>query len=87
MSVRFSCRTTSNPKPFILWYKDGHALGSYGRYEITSVGATQTLVIRDCQVSDAGKYKCMVQNIGGETETIANLTVEGKRTIKIFTNR
>lgn len=78
MSVRFNCRTTSTPKPYISWFKDGHALGSYGRFEITSSGATQTLVIRDCQVSDAGTYKCVVSNIGGENETTANLTVEGE---------
>jgi hypothetical protein len=78
MSVRFNCRTSSTPKPFVLWYKDDQAIGSYGRYEISSMAGTQSLVVRDCQVADAGRYKCVVSTLGGEAMTTARLTVEGK---------
>lgn len=84
MSVRFNCRTSSTPKPYVLWYKDDHAIGSYGRYEISSMSGTQSLVIRDCQVGDVGTYKCQVTNLGGEAHTTARLTVEGNNDFRFF---
>ena len=45
-----------------------------------------TLIIKEAQVEDSGKYLCMVNNsVGGESvETV--LTVTGKTKVKYYSN-
>lgn len=73
--VILQCLVTGKPNPTAEWYKDGdHVTDS--RYIIQEKTAGHfNLLITNVTQSDAGEYKCIIQNTAGCIETTALLKV------------
>ena len=76
-TARLTCRVASRSRLTTKWYKDGRIITSGGRYHVQSDLASQTLIIRDCQLDDSGNYRCEAKNNDGISTTDAYLTVQG----------
>ena len=76
------CSASGNPAPQVVWSRVNEALPS-DRTKVTSEGLMQ---INDVRLKDAGKYKCVAQNILGRKEKVVSLIVQSKylRKIMIF---
>ena len=68
------CSASGNPAPQVAWSRVNGTLPS-NRTKVKSGGLMQ---IKDVQLEDAGKYKCVAQNILGRNENVANLVVQSK---------
>ena len=67
------CEVHGKPPPVLLWRKDGKLLPTDPRVTILPEGA---LEITRATVSDAGKYRCVAENVAGtRTSKEAKLTV------------
>ena len=66
------CSASGNPAPQITWSRENGVLPS-SRTQVTSGGLMQ---INDVRLKDAGKYKCLAQNILGREEDVVSLTVQ-----------
>lgn len=67
-----SCET-STPDAHVVWKKDKKVISEGDKYTIQKNNTTQTLVIYQLTVSDAGEYVCEV----GDKQTKATLSVKG----------
>ncbi|MGH0147854.1 UNVERIFIED_CONTAM: hypothetical protein FKN15_062916, partial [Acipenser sinensis] len=66
------------PEPQITWYKNGKPVTAGDRNGIEqSARGTFSLVIKDVQEEDGGKYTCEAVNDGGARQVTVELTVEG----------
>uniref|UniRef100_A0A8C4Q661 Cell adhesion molecule-related/down-regulated by oncogenes n=1 Tax=Eptatretus burgeri TaxID=7764 RepID=A0A8C4Q661_EPTBU len=71
--VLLHCEVHGKPPPVLLWQKDGKLLPTDPRVTILPEGA---LEITRATVSDAGKYRCVAENVAGtRTSKEAQLTV------------
>ena len=86
-NATFFCEATARPGPNITWWRmeDGGAIQLMDGTDYTIVdGATgerirnSTLTVVGTQPSDALSYFCMVRNVAGVEEAIAELTVHGE---------
>ncbi|CAH1802732.1 unnamed protein product [Owenia fusiformis] len=66
------------PKSEIHWYKDAREVYSGKKYEIDYAAKTASLVIKDTEPIDKGRYRCEVANALGRVDTSATLTVNIK---------
>ncbi|XP_041118018.1 myosin light chain kinase, smooth muscle-like isoform X1 [Polyodon spathula] len=65
------------PEPQITWYKNGKPVTAGDRNGIEqSARGTFSLVIKDVQEDDGGKYTCEAVNDGGTRQVTVELTVE-----------
>lgn len=72
--VQFDVRLEGTPPFTFQWFKDGQPLDN---------GVEQTLVLRQVQIADSGRYKLQVRNLYGTAESIeALLTVQFPPVIK-----
>ncbi len=71
-TAAFFCSATGNPAPQVSWSRVNGSLPS-NRIKLTLDGLMQ---IADVQLKDAGKYKCVAQNILGKDEMAASLVVQ-----------
>uniref|UniRef100_A0A182TKY5 Ig-like domain-containing protein n=1 Tax=Anopheles melas TaxID=34690 RepID=A0A182TKY5_9DIPT len=69
----FECHFAGNPKPDILWYRNGKIIIANQRTKICTSENTSTLTIYPVEVADFGFYKCKAMNEAGTTESIAKL--------------
>ena len=76
-SVRLACRAMGTPEPGFQWFKDDKPISAGGRFDISQSVSGFTLVIKDCQVEDAGEYKCEATNKAGSVSTSCKITVTG----------
>ena len=76
-SVRLACRAMGTPEPGFQWYKGDKPISAEGRFDISQSVSGFTLVIKDCQVEDAGEYKCEATNKAGSVSTSCKITVTG----------
>ena len=76
-TARLASRVMGVPEPAVQWYKDGHAVNHGGRAEISVDGGGHTLIVKDCQLEDAGQYTCDASSKAGSAKTSAILTVQG----------
>ena len=72
------CSASGNPDPQITWLRENGLLAS-NRTKVTAEGLMQ---IDDARLEDAGKYKCVAQNILGRKDEVASLIVQSKHFIK-----
>uniref|UniRef100_A0A3Q3JJ42 Ig-like domain-containing protein n=1 Tax=Monopterus albus TaxID=43700 RepID=A0A3Q3JJ42_MONAL len=73
--VILQCLVTGKPNPTAEWYKDGdHVTDSRCIIQEKTPGHFNLLITNVTQ-SDAGEYKCIIQNTSGCTETTALLKV------------
>ncbi|GFT31287.1 hemicentin-1 [Nephila pilipes] len=75
-TIQIECFVDGNPKPIILWIKDGHLINvsNDSHYEISQNG--QVLLINQIKSSDAGHYTCVASNIAGTREKSFLLDVQ-----------
>lgn len=60
--VTLECFANGDPKPQVLWYKNGQRIITDSRVYFDSFGY---LVITQVRVSDAGEYLCRAENVAG----------------------
>ena len=77
-TVSLLCSASGNPAPQITWSRENGVLSS-NRTKVTAEGLMQ---IDDARLEDAGKYKCVGQNILGRKEEVASLVVQSKHLFK-----
>ncbi|XP_064420214.1 hemicentin-2 [Latimeria chalumnae] len=71
-SVTLPCEAEGQPKPDIVWLKDGRTLAESMRLRVFANG---TLEIVQAQRSDTGRYTCRVKNAVGSDSTEMTLVV------------
>lgn len=74
---QIECYVEGNPKPIILWIKDGHLINTSENthYEVFQDG--QVLQISHVTPIDAGHYTCVASNVAGTKEKSFVLDVHG----------
>ncbi len=81
-SVRLKCGATGQPKPQIIWEKDGRTLTDADLGE--SKRAHWTLHLDDLKLSDSGQFTCRVFNKYGEINATYVLGVVGRCDVEII---
>ena len=71
----FFCSVSGNPAAKVTWTKVNASLPSE-RTKVTSDGLLQ---LNDVRLEDAGKYRCVAQNLLGNDEEVATLIVQSRR--------
>lgn len=68
---------TGKPQPEILWFKDGYPvkIDNLHIFLKSEIFGHYTLIIKDVQLTDGGKYSCKAINIAGQAETTANFEI------------
>jgi len=67
-----------NPEAKVKWFKDGKEIKAGDpKFLLKAEDGVQTLDIRDPQLADSGKYKCVIQDFGeeGENETECDVNI------------
>lgn len=77
-NTNLSCQTAGQPKPQVLWYKDGKQITG-GRYRTLSNG---DLYIQNLVVADAGDYSCIAKNRYGEVSGSGRLIIRRQTRIE-----
>uniref|UniRef100_A0A8C2UJN2 Hemicentin-1 n=1 Tax=Coturnix japonica TaxID=93934 RepID=A0A8C2UJN2_COTJA len=67
------CVTSGSPSPSVTWQKDGHLLAENDKHSFSSNG--RRLQILNSQITDTGRYVCVVENIAGRAKKYFNLNV------------
>lgn len=81
--VVFTCDTTGDPPPQIMWQRNGRSLHTNGQssYKILDSGSLQ---IENVGPADYGLYHCTAKNEKGTVSSeTAHLQVEGKNLYKV----
>lgn len=73
--VILQCLVSGAPQPTAAWYKDGHRVTDTRCIIQEKTLGHFNLLITNVTQSDAGEYKCVIQNAAGFTETAALLKV------------
>ncbi|RNA22005.1 titin isoform X1 [Brachionus plicatilis] len=77
-AVRLACQVDGNPKPSVIWYKNGIALPASTRLNPTYDFKTRvvSLKIDEAQTNDSGVYQVFVENDYGNDRTESRLLVD-----------
>ncbi|NXL89730.1 HMCN1 protein, partial [Alectura lathami] len=67
------CAASGSPSPSVTWQKDGHLLAEDDKHILLSNG--RRLQIVNSQITDTGRYVCVVENIAGSAKKYFNLNV------------
>ncbi|XP_025019182.1 hemicentin-1 [Python bivittatus] len=67
------CRPNGNPSPSIIWQKDGQLILEDSHHKFLVGG--RTLQIHNTQITDTGRYVCVVENTAGRAQRYFNLNV------------
>jgi len=68
------CTADGNPRPKVTWFKLNSSLPA-GRHVVESSGA---LILKDVRPGDDGVYSCRVENLLGQVNASAKLSVQCK---------
>ena len=77
-TVSFRVQVEGDPKPDIMWKKDGKPLSKSARLIMKEEETTKILTLMNATMSDAGLYGVVASNESGEAESEASLEVFGK---------
>lgn len=82
----FTVKVNSNSSPTITWCKDNKDIAGSGRYMLTSIvdDGIYSLVIRNCEVRDTGRYTCIIKNDAGEAKCSGRLEVKPSVSMPVF---
>ncbi|XP_019355735.1 hemicentin-1 isoform X2 [Alligator mississippiensis] len=72
-TIVLECEANGNPAPTITWQKDGQLLEEDDHHIFLSSG--RMLQILNSQITDTGRYVCVVENIAGSGKKYFNLNV------------
>ncbi|XP_010080185.1 PREDICTED: hemicentin-1-like, partial [Pterocles gutturalis] len=67
------CVASGSPSPSITWQRDGHLLAEDDKHTFLSNG--RRLQILNSEITDTGRYVCIVENIAGSAKKYFNLNV------------
>ena len=81
-NVNFSCNATSNPFPWLAWFKDGNAITQNSTNINLSQDNQTIIIIGAVQRSDAGYYVCNATNKIRSVSVSAYLNVQCKYNFK-----
>ncbi|GIY10873.1 hypothetical protein CEXT_514601 [Caerostris extrusa] len=74
--VRMDCIIVGQPEPEVIWYHNGKPVKESDDFQLLFEGDRCTLVIETAYLEDAGTYKCVAINSGGEASSVCQLKVE-----------
>ncbi|CAG0886838.1 unnamed protein product [Darwinula stevensoni] len=76
-TLKLQCQVKGNPPPVVAWFRDGMPLSKHDgdRFHFEHDDGIYSLMVRDVQVSDHGKYMCQAQNDGGRVTTHSVVSV------------
>ncbi|XP_078367661.1 roundabout homolog 2-like [Oculina patagonica] len=77
------CTVDGNPSPKVTWSKLNSSL-PVGRYVVESSGA---LIVKDVRPGDDGVYSCRAENLLGQVNASAKLTVQFPAELSLSSNR
>ena len=80
-AVELECEAEGNPKPEIIWFKDGSIITEANNNRVSL--SQSRLVIRNLVESDNGSYKCKAKNAAGSKEYSTVLKVNSPPSISI----
>lgn len=82
----FTVKVNSSFAPAITWCKDNKDIVGSGRYMLTSIvgDGVYSLVIRNCEIRDTGRYTCIARNDAGEARCSGRLEVKPSVTLPVF---
>lgn len=67
------------PEPEVDWYKDNRVIREGGRIKFMfEDDGLCSLLVRDAESSDRGRYKCVASNPAGKVQSSAELFIECK---------
>ncbi|KAM9324527.1 hemicentin-1 [Gastrophryne carolinensis] len=72
-TVLLDCTVKSNSAAIINWQKDGQVITEGKHYQMISDG--RYLQIFNTQLSDSGRYVCIVENVAGSVQKLFNLNI------------
>ncbi|XP_040215726.1 hemicentin-1 isoform X1 [Rana temporaria] len=72
-TVLLDCVGESIPAPTVSWQKDGQAIKDGKHYQILSDG--RYLQISNAELSDTGRYICIVENVAGSAQKLFKLNI------------
>ena len=73
------CVYPGTPEPEVDWYKDNRVIREGGRIKFTfEDDGLCSLLIREAEHSDRGRYKCVASNPAGKAQCSAELFIESK---------
>jgi hemicentin len=73
--ITLECFAQGDPKPQVLWYKNGQRIVTDSRVYFDSYGY---LTVVNVKVSDSGDYLCRAENTAGFATHSFHLSVKGK---------
>ncbi|GFT67998.1 hypothetical protein NPIL_385641 [Nephila pilipes] len=74
--VRMDCIIVGQPEPEVIWYHNGKPVKESDDFQLLFEGDRCTLIIDTAYLEDAGTYKCVAINSGGEASSVCQLKVE-----------
>ncbi|XP_047102337.1 muscle M-line assembly protein unc-89-like isoform X2 [Schistocerca piceifrons] len=78
--VIMECKVKANPKPTIVWYREGKVVKESSKIsmKVDQKGDTYHIIleVRDPQLEDSGLYKCNIKNDLGELNANLTLNIE-----------
>uniref|UniRef100_A0A3P8UKB3 Ig-like domain-containing protein n=1 Tax=Cynoglossus semilaevis TaxID=244447 RepID=A0A3P8UKB3_CYNSE len=84
--VILQCLVSGKPKPIAEWFKDGSPVTDSRCIIQEKTTGHFNLLITNVTESDAGEYKCVIQNTAGwiETSSLATIKVSQHRTVHVY---
>uniref|UniRef100_A0A6P4FNS7 Muscle M-line assembly protein unc-89 isoform X5 n=1 Tax=Drosophila rhopaloa TaxID=1041015 RepID=A0A6P4FNS7_DRORH len=83
--LKLEAQVTGFPAPEVKWYKDGMLLRPSPEINfINSPNGQIGLIIDSAQPLDAGVYKCLIANKGGEIEGVSKVEIVPKESKPVF---
>nr|XP_045610870.1 papilin-like [Procambarus clarkii] len=73
-TIHIPCEVKGYPLPVTTWHKGEDLIEASEKYEIED---DRTLIIKDAQTDDSGRYKCQVQNEFGIADSTTVITIKG----------
>ena len=73
---QFECKLTGIPKPKVTWYKGARELFNSGKHEITQIGTSYFLTVKNVFGEDEDTYTCRASNSGGTKSSKAELKIK-----------
>ena len=82
----FTVKLNSSASPTVTWYKDSKDIAGSGRHMLTSIveDGIYSLVIRNCELNDSGRYTCIAKNDAGESKCSGRLEIKPSLTSPVF---
>eukprot|EP00088_Acartia_fossae_P029114 TRINITY_DN2992_c0_g1_i3.p1 TRINITY_DN2992_c0_g1~~TRINITY_DN2992_c0_g1_i3.p1 ORF type:complete len:1274 (+),score=352.65 TRINITY_DN2992_c0_g1_i3:337-3822(+) len=73
---KFECKITGIPKPNVTWYKGARELFTSGKHEISVIGSSYYLTVKNVFGEDEDTYTCRATNSGGTKSSKAELKIK-----------